>query len=168
MSARRSPAGIARRSARLRRRSMSTDKRSAMPRRACRSVSRPWPTRWRLHGGTDAFVPAHRGAPRPRPSPKARPTPAESGSMCATTSRSVGRRRRRQRSITRAIGPASIPRRIWPATLQSDAYSGYGKLQSPAACPAPSSRGPRPTSVGRSGRERPSQSSGQKAGSDHP
>src|SRR5439155_793207 len=34
---------------------------------------------------------------------------------CATIVRSAGRIRRRRCSTTRAIGPASMPRRIWPA-----------------------------------------------------
>ena len=60
--------------------------------------------------------------------------------MCATTSRSAGRRRRRRCSITRAIAPASIPRRIWPTTPGSSRptpTSGYSKLYEPGRTPGP-------------------------------
>src|ERR1700694_6025122 len=63
----------------------------------------------RLHGPT----------PRCRSWPKARPSPAGSGSMCATTSRLVGRLRRAPCSITRATALASIHRRISSTTVES-------------------------------------------------
>src|SRR5437016_12810875 len=46
--------------------------------------------------------------------PRARPIPGDAGFTCATIVRSAGRVRRRRCSITRAIGAASMPRRIWP------------------------------------------------------
>ena len=46
--------------------------------------------------------------------PRGRPTPGDVGFMCATIVRLAGRIRRRRCSTTRAIGPASMLRRIWP------------------------------------------------------
>ena len=51
--------------------------------------------------------------------PRARPTPVDVGFMCATIALSAAPRRRRQCSITRAIEPASTPRRIWPPMPES-------------------------------------------------
>src|SRR5438034_2205827 len=46
--------------------------------------------------------------------PRGRPIPGDVGFMCATIVRSAGRIRRRRCSIVHSIGPASMPRRIWP------------------------------------------------------
>src|SRR5262249_25877999 len=75
------------------------------------------------------------------------PTPAEYGSMCATTNRSVDRRRRRPRDRGGEHPQAHLA--TYTGIFRVDAYSGYGKLYEPGRSPGPifeaACWGPRPS-----------------------
>ena len=149
--------------------SRSTVRPSAMPNRACRSACRPWRTR----SVAAPLTPLFRRFGEDR-DPGVVPMQAIGAQdmgleACATTSRSAAPRRRRQCSITPAIGPASSPDALGQLhrNLPGRRLQRLWRVLRARALPIFDLLGPRPAPVlrhGQFGRERASQSPGQDAG----